>query len=106
MKIGKTMGVLHLVVWTYVNYANMEDFRRDSHILDIPQQNHLKYICLQAYRIVVYLHGLQLSQMSLMYHKVVIFTVVLFATLNLTKIMASYYICNVYTQALNQSACE
>ena len=53
MKIGKTMGVLHLVVWTYVNYANMEGFHRDSHILDIPQLNHLKYVCLQAYRIVV-----------------------------------------------------
>ena len=53
MKIGKTMGVLHLVVWNYVNYANMEGFRRDSHILDILQQNPLKYICLQAYRVMV-----------------------------------------------------
>ena len=26
------MGVLHLFVWNYVKYANMEGFRRDSHI--------------------------------------------------------------------------
>ena len=25
------MGVLHLFAWNYVNYANMEGFRRDSH---------------------------------------------------------------------------
>ena len=31
--IGKNMGVLHLFAWNYVNYANMEGFRRDSHIL-------------------------------------------------------------------------
>ena len=32
LNIGKSMGVLHLFVWNYVNYANMEGFRRDSHI--------------------------------------------------------------------------
>ena len=31
LNIGKSMGVLHLFVWNYVNYANMEGFRRDSH---------------------------------------------------------------------------
>ena len=31
MKIGETMGVLHSFAWNYVKYANMEDFRRDSH---------------------------------------------------------------------------
>ena len=30
-KIGKSIGVLCLVTWNYVNYANMEGFRRDSH---------------------------------------------------------------------------
>ena len=33
LNIGESMGVLHLFVWNYVNYANMEGFRRDSHIL-------------------------------------------------------------------------
>ena len=32
MKIGETMGVLHSFAWNYVKYANMEGFRRDSHI--------------------------------------------------------------------------
>ena len=32
MKIGKNMGVLCLFAWNYVKYANMEGFRRDSHI--------------------------------------------------------------------------
>ena len=32
LKIGKAMGVLHLFAWNYVKYANMEGFRRDSHI--------------------------------------------------------------------------
>ena len=32
LKIGKTMGVLCLLLWNYVNYANMEGFCRDSHI--------------------------------------------------------------------------
>ena len=32
LNIGKNMGVLHLFAWNYVNYANMEGFRRDSHI--------------------------------------------------------------------------
>ena len=32
LNIGKSTGVLHLFVWNYVNYANMEGFRRDSHI--------------------------------------------------------------------------
>ena len=31
LNIGKSTGVLHLFVWNYVNYANMEGFRRDSH---------------------------------------------------------------------------
>ena len=31
LNIGKSMGVLHLFAWNYVNYANMEGFRRDSH---------------------------------------------------------------------------
>ena len=35
------------------------------------------------YHIAGYLHGLQLLQMPLMYHELVIFTIVLFATLNL-----------------------
>ena len=35
------------------------------------------------FRIAGYLHGLQLSRMPLMYHELVIFTIVLFATLNL-----------------------
>ena len=33
LNIGESMGVLHLFAWNYVNYANMEGFRRDSHIL-------------------------------------------------------------------------
>ena len=33
LNIGKSTGVLHLFVWNYVNYANMEGFRRDSHII-------------------------------------------------------------------------
>ena len=32
MKIDKSMGVLHSFTWDYVKYANMEGFRRDSHI--------------------------------------------------------------------------
>ena len=32
-KIGKRIGVLCIFVWNYVNYANMESFCRDSHIL-------------------------------------------------------------------------
>ena len=32
LNIGKSTGVLHLFAWNYVNYANMEGFRRDSHI--------------------------------------------------------------------------
>ena len=32
MKIGETMGSLHSFTWNYVKYANMEGFRRDSHI--------------------------------------------------------------------------
>ena len=32
MKIGETMGSLHSFAWNYVKYANMEGFRRDSHI--------------------------------------------------------------------------
>ena len=32
LKIGKTRGVLHSFVWNHVKYANMEGFRRDSHI--------------------------------------------------------------------------
>ena len=31
LNIGKSMGVLHLFAWNYVNYTNMEGFRRDSH---------------------------------------------------------------------------
>ena len=31
-KIGKSIGVLCLFLWNYVNYANMEGSRRDSHI--------------------------------------------------------------------------
>ena len=31
LNIGKSTGVLHLFAWNYVNYANMEGFRRDSH---------------------------------------------------------------------------
>ena len=33
LNIGNSTGVLHLFAWNYVNYANMEGFRRDSHIL-------------------------------------------------------------------------
>ena len=33
LNIDKSMSVLHLFPWNYVNYANMEGFRRDSHIL-------------------------------------------------------------------------
>ena len=33
LKIGKSMGVLRLFAWNYVNYANMEGFCRDGHIL-------------------------------------------------------------------------
>ena len=33
LNLDKSMGVLHLFPWNYVNYANMEGFRRDSHIL-------------------------------------------------------------------------
>ena len=32
LKIGKTVDVLHSCVSNYVKYANMEGFRRDSHI--------------------------------------------------------------------------
>ena len=32
LNIGKSTGVLHLFAWNYVNYANIEGFRRDSHI--------------------------------------------------------------------------
>ena len=32
LNIGKSTGVLHLFAWNYINYANMESFRRDSHI--------------------------------------------------------------------------
>ena len=32
MKIGETMGALHSFAWNHVKYANMEGFRRDSHI--------------------------------------------------------------------------
>ena len=32
LNIGKSTGVLHLFEWNYINYANMEGFRRDSHI--------------------------------------------------------------------------
>ena len=32
LNIGKSTGVLHLFAWNYVSYANMEGFRRDSHI--------------------------------------------------------------------------
>ena len=33
LNIGKSMGVLHLFAWNYVNfYAYMEGYRRDRHI--------------------------------------------------------------------------
>ena len=32
LNIGKIIGVLQSFVWNYVKYANMEGFRRDSHI--------------------------------------------------------------------------
>ena len=32
LNTGKSTGILHLFAWNYVNYANMEDFCRDSHI--------------------------------------------------------------------------
>ena len=32
LKMAKTMGILHAFVKNYVTYANMEGFRRDSHI--------------------------------------------------------------------------
>ena len=35
MKIGESMSVLHSFTWNYVKYANMEAFRRDSHIIII-----------------------------------------------------------------------
>ena len=34
LKIGKTMGVIYSFAWNNVKYANMEGFRRDSHILE------------------------------------------------------------------------
>ena len=37
-RIKLCMGALHSFVWTYVKYANMEGFRRDSHILAIATQ--------------------------------------------------------------------
>ena len=54
-----------------------------------PDQTQLvSYIA--SYRIVGYLHGLQFSQMPLMYHELVIFTIVLFATLNLMNSIKLY----------------
>ena len=41
MKIGEIMDVLHLFTWDYVKYANMEDFRRDSHIYYTGNDKHL-----------------------------------------------------------------
>ena len=32
LNLGKSTCVLHYFAWNYVNYANMEGFRRDSHI--------------------------------------------------------------------------
>ena len=32
MKIGESMGILHSFAWNCVKYANMEGYRRDSHI--------------------------------------------------------------------------
>ena len=32
MKMGETIGILHSLALTYVKYANMEGFHRDSHI--------------------------------------------------------------------------
>ena len=32
MNIGETMNILYSFAWNYVKYANMEGFRRDSHI--------------------------------------------------------------------------
>ena len=33
------MGVSHSFAWNYVNYANMEGFRRDSHILAVHEHD-------------------------------------------------------------------
>ena len=35
LKIGKTIGGLHLFVWNYVKYTNMKGFHRDSHIYQL-----------------------------------------------------------------------
>ena len=53
LNIIKSMGVLHLFAWNYVNYANMEGFHRDSHIcaadegpsMYVPKSNKLNFVC-------------------------------------------------------------
>ena len=43
LSIGKHMGTLHLFVWNYVKYANMEGFHRDNYILQGILQYQIKY---------------------------------------------------------------
>ena len=49
LNIGKSTGVLHLFAWNYVNYANMEGFRRDSHIFLVTGSSLLLLVKLTQY---------------------------------------------------------